>query len=159
LAPDRYGRLLAAVFEVAHLVQLLGMTFVAAQKGWDGVVLIVLLLASRVFRWRYSSDRLARLWLDKEGVTVSARSYNFTGRTMMLGAVLKLSGSRITSWMDSIVTPHARREAWLSYLLEGHVPRSDQWSEHDLTSIQLSAELADAAAEVIKADHLHQGTC
>lgn len=149
--PDtRYGKFLAHMLSVAHTTQLLGMTYVAGQKGWDGVCLVILLFASRLARYPYRNERLAQMWLEREGIEVNARSYQFTGRMMMLGAIQKLSGSRVTEWMDSIVTAHPRREAWLAYLLHGRLPDSDEWSAHDLNSITLSARLAEAAAEAIR---------
>ena len=38
------GKKLSYYFQAAHFVQLLAMTFVAAQKGWDGLTLLMLML-------------------------------------------------------------------------------------------------------------------
>lgn len=150
LPAGRFSTSTAHLLTAAHAIQLLGMTFVAAQKGWDGVCLVILLFASRCFRLRYGNAHLTKMWLEREGISVEARLYRFTGRTMMLGAVQRLSGSKTTGWTDTIITAHPRREAWLAYLMEGKMPDPNQWGQHDLQSIVLSAQLAGAAAEVIR---------
>lgn len=111
-----YGRVLMQWFRIAHLIQLMAMTFVAAQKGWDGIALLILLLSADVVNWRYGKNQLARRWLKNEDVCVKAKSFEFTGRTTMLGAIHKMSLTKVTSWMDEIMPPVPRRQAWLNQL-------------------------------------------
>ncbi|KAB2568563.1 hypothetical protein DBV05_g12758 [Lasiodiplodia theobromae] len=54
---------------LAHALQLLAMTFTAAQKGWDGVCLVVLLALNAIGRWRMREGSLASWWLAVEGVS------------------------------------------------------------------------------------------
>lgn len=111
-----YGRVLMHWFRIAHLIQLMAMTFVAAQKGWDGIALLILLLSADAMHWRYGKNQLARRWLKNEDVCVTAKSFEFTGRTTMLGAIHKMSLTKVTSWMDEIMPPVPRRQAWLNQL-------------------------------------------
>ncbi|KAF4537742.1 Ankyrin repeat-containing protein [Lasiodiplodia theobromae] len=56
---------------LAHALQLLAMTFTAAQKGWDGVCLVVLLALNAIGRWRMREGSLASWWLAVEGVSAT----------------------------------------------------------------------------------------
>lgn len=114
-----YGRVLMHWFRIAHIIQLMAMTFVAAQKGWDGITLLILLLSADAMHWRYGKNQLARRWLKNEEVCVKAKSFEFTGRTAMLGAIHKMSGTKVTTWMDEIMPPVPRRQAWLNRLSKG----------------------------------------
>ena len=124
-----YGRVLMHWFHIAHIIQLMAMTFVAAQKGWDGIALLILLLSADAMHWRYGKSQLARRWLKNEDVCVKAKSFEFTGRTTMLGAIHKMSGTKATTWMDEIMPPVPRRQAWLNRLSkdpsENAPPNSD----------------------------------
>lgn len=124
-----YGRVLMHWFRIAHIIQLMAMTFVAAQKGWDGIALLILLLSADAMHWRYGKNQLARRWLKNEDVCVKAKSFEFTGRTAMLGAIHKMSGTKVTTWMDEIMPPVPRRQAWLNRLSKGQdeneLPDSD----------------------------------
>lgn len=111
-----HNKLLSSWFKVAHIIQLLAMTFVAAQKGWDGLALLLLLMFEQAFQWYRNEDQIAKKWLADEGVSMKAKSFRFTGRTPMVGAIHKLSGSAATAWMDDIVAPCARRNVWLKQL-------------------------------------------
>jgi len=92
------------------------MTSTTAQKAWDGVMLVFLMLPDFLWRMQYQDRFLAGRWLEEEGVEVVAKKFEFTGRTMMLGAIQSFSGSQKTEWVDGIVTPHPRRDAWLERL-------------------------------------------
>lgn len=124
-----YGRILMHWFRIAHIIQLMAMTFVAAQKGWDGIALLILLLSADAMHWRYGKHQLARRWLKNEDICVKAKSFEFTGRTAMLGAIHKMSGTKVTTWMDEIMPPVPRRQAWLNRLSKGQdenaLPDSD----------------------------------
>ena len=103
-------------FKLSHFVQLLAMTFVAAQKGWDGISMIVFMIAADGFPWYPADLQIARRWLEKEGITVRARSFEFSGRTSMIGAIQNFSGSKTSQWIDGLVPASPRREAWLERL-------------------------------------------
>jgi len=75
---------LACWFHSAHQLQLLAMTFVAVQKGWDGVALTAIMLVAWAFERLPSQDRMARHWIDKFGVVIDAKSFEFTGRFAMI---------------------------------------------------------------------------
>jgi hypothetical protein len=89
------------------------MTFVAGQKGWDGVVLLLLITVVFAFGLFYGYNQHAARWLKKEGFVTTAFGCEFAGRTVLLGAVQLLSTEKKTYWMDGIIAPAARRDAWL----------------------------------------------
>jgi len=131
------------------------MTYIAAQKGWDGVALVVLMLLSWVLRLRFTDDSLARAWQVSEGITVEAASFEFTGRTIIIGAVQAFSGSKRTIWVDDIVAPHPRRQAWLRRLEIGDAAGSDnlqgaEFEELDLKAIEITLGLAQLGSEIMK---------
>ena len=108
--------LLSLWFRIAHYIQLLAMTFVAAQKGWDGVCMVIVMISAWLFHWPHGRDYMARRWLEHEGVTVKASRFDFMGRSQMIGAIQMFSGRKVTSWMDSILVNCPRRQAWLQAL-------------------------------------------
>lgn len=150
------GKFLAHWFRVAHIIQLLAMTFVAAQKGWDGIILLMLLLSANVTHWKYRKSQLARCWLLSEDVCVKAKSFEFNGRSAMLGAIHMMSGTKVTTWMDEIMPPAPRRQAWLNRLSKGlseaPLPDSDFeiLSRFDQDWVLLHSELATQAASVLQ---------
>jgi len=160
LPPSMWRMLLSYLLRATHALQLLAMTFVAAQKGWDGVSLVILMLLNYLWGWRHSDRFTVRRWMEVEGVNVNIKSFQFTGRTMMCGAIHCLSGSDNPAWMDEILSPHPRRDAWINRLchLEHPSPEAEdannnadgRWSVHDWKSITLSSELALAAAKIIR---------
>lgn len=155
--------LLALVFKGVHAIQLIATTYVAASKGWDGVALVVLMLLNSVGRWTSNEYFLVKRWMETESVAVQSKTFNFTGRTMLLGAIQDFSESRVVAWMDDIVAPHPRRDAWLARLkVLGKRDQGDnndrdvlhnesgRWSEHDWKTILLSSGLASLSAEVLR---------
>lgn len=153
-----FGKSFAHWFRAAHVIQLLAMTFVAAEKGWDGVALILLLVVANATHWRYGKNQLARRWLRTEDVCVKATSFEFTGRTAMLGAIHKMSGTKVTNWMDEIMPPAPRRQAWLNRLSKedsdsNSSPSPDleyeSLSRFDQDWVLLNSELATQAASVL----------
>lgn len=148
-------------FRIAHFIQILAMTFVAAQKGWDGLALILLLVVERLLQWSQNESQMVRNWLEAESVSVKAKSFRFTGRTPMIGAIHKLSESTATAWMDEIISPSARREVWLKSLGKGSnemaVPDQDfqQLSSFDQGWVELNSGLATEAVKVIKSELGH----
>ena len=160
--PDGSRRLtLGSFLFFTHCVQLLAMTFVAAQKGWDGISLVVFMFINAIWRWTRCDTLTVKHWLEAEGVDIEAKSFDFTGRTMMLGAVQAFNGGNRKDWMDEILTPHPRRDAWLSRLCclqEDDLEKGDSlrgsgnWTAHDWESIRRSADLAFAAASILKSE-------
>jgi hypothetical protein len=102
----------AAWFRTAHIIQLVAMTFVASQRGWDGVSLLILLIISTFMELRFRRELLTRIFCEENGVLVRQKSFEFSGRTPMLGAIQKLSRSRSWFWMDEILASCPRREIW-----------------------------------------------
>ena len=115
-------------FRFAHCHQLLAMTYVAAQKGWDGVCLLCLMIIVWTGTLLLNTKWPAAGWTQREKVGFEATSFKFTGRAPMIGAVQMISDRRIlrktqgnahrnTTWMDTILAPCARRERWTDRLL------------------------------------------
>ena len=147
----------AYLFKLTHVAQLLAVTYVAAQKSWDGVALVILMLVSWILQLRFTNDFMTRCWLESEDTSIETHSFEFTGRTIMIGAIQAFSGSTRTLWMDDIVVPHPRREAWLKKLREhGLLNESDTeyptFTEVDLKAIEVTSGLAKSAAEIMKTE-------
>ena len=155
------GYSLAYLLILTHFLQLLAMTFTAAQKGWDRVALVFLILFEFLWRLQYRDCRIVERWLQDEEVDVVLKSFQFTGRTMMMGAIHSLSRSDQVYWMDGIIAHHPRRNAWLErlrilgtreeedlYLLD----KMSNWKDRDARYIQLSSELAFDSAGVLRAE-------
>lgn len=153
-----FGKLFTHWFRIADLIQLLAMNFVAAEKGWDGVALVILLLLANAMHWRYRKNQLARRWLRTEDICVKAKSFEFTGRTAMLGAIHKMSDTKVTNWMDEIMPPVPRRQAWLNRLSKDPdsnlSPDScyEALSRFDQDWVLLNSELATQAASVLQTE-------
>ena len=150
---------LKAWFGIAHALQLLAMTFVAAQKGWDGPAMMVLIALNWILEWQWNDTQVAETWLAAEGVTVDAKSFCFTGRTQMCFSIHLLSGSNSTTWMDSILTPHRRLrvlERRLKSLPEKMRPVSPKEKQEldsfDQTWVHLHEGLAREGANVLKSE-------
>lgn len=144
-------------FRIAHMLQLAAMTFTAAQKGWDGIALAILVMLDRSLRWLFMGPGLVRRWLDTEGVQVQAKCFKFTGRGIMLGAMQLQSNSKITRWMDDILVPHPRREAFLKCLLEGQScfeTATTSLQESDKSWVEIASRLSHASAEVLEKETL-----
>ncbi|KAF2228765.1 hypothetical protein EV356DRAFT_457110 [Viridothelium virens] len=164
LPEKSHRRGLSTFLSLAHALQLLAMTYVAAQKGWDGLALVVFMVINAVWRWRHCDTLACKRWLESGGINIEAKSFEFTGRTMMLGAIQAFSGGTRMDWMDEIITPHPRRDAWLSRLhrlegvgqektdSEGEIAR---WTAHDWEYIRRSSGLSFAAASVLKSEMRH----
>lgn len=144
----RRNVLIAHWLRCAHVLQLLSMTFVAAAKGWDGVGMLIAMLADRLCHALWCDARLGRRWLERESVNTEARQFLFSGRTVMLGAIQLSSGSSSSTWMDGILTPHPRRDAWLR-ALQGNREPDSTLSDFDQKWVALSSGLSKAAAVVM----------
>ncbi|KAL7933257.1 hypothetical protein V8C35DRAFT_305336 [Trichoderma chlorosporum] len=144
----RSAVLVADWFWFADLLQLTAMTFVAAQKGWDGVCLMVVLALHSAISFFMSTQTSANNWLEREGVEAKVQSFEFGGRTAMMGAIQVFSESPNTSWMDTILVPHPRREAWLKRL--GGDEGGDRLGAHDAAWLEFACEASFASAEVLE---------
>ncbi|KAF2099166.1 hypothetical protein NA57DRAFT_76398 [Rhizodiscina lignyota] len=145
----RANSVAAAWFTAANLLQLLAMTFVAGQKGWDGVCLVILMTAEFAFQWRTQSIRLAKAWVAEAGIDAQVNSFQFGSRMIMLGAIEKFLGCKRTVWMDQIIPPHPRREAWLCNLFEEPFDEAS-FIPSDIAWIKLSGALATLSANILQ---------
>ncbi|KAI0098180.1 hypothetical protein GGR51DRAFT_437618 [Nemania sp. FL0031] len=143
-----WANLASRWFWFANLLQFAAMTFVAAQKGWDGVWMAVLLATHWTLRYTLYGRTLARDWLEREGVEARVASFEFGGRYAMIGAIQVFSRSAVTRWMDDILVPHPRREAWLRSL-RGEEPMGEL-DAHDTRWVESVSEAALAAASILK---------
>jgi hypothetical protein len=140
------------LLEVLHI---LIMTYVAAQKGWDGVALVSLVVvASAIDFISFSDDRIAARWLKREGIRIDATILQFSGRTPMIGTIQALGNQKSTAWMDGIIAPSIRRNIWLSKLASQDI---DSNLEKDLSAsdkdwIDLNEKLTLAAQALIPPD-------
>ncbi|KAI2614093.1 uncharacterized protein GGS25DRAFT_470309 [Hypoxylon fragiforme] len=144
---------LAHGLRALEILQLIIMSYAAAQKGWDGIALLCLILAAWIFDWLLNNDqRIAGLWLQREGIAVKAQSLKFGGRTPIMGLVHALSNKQATSWMDGIISPSNRRAVWLQKLGSQNVdPELEQkLSQRDKEWIALNERLTYAALEATK---------
>lgn len=147
--------LFAVYFRLAHLLQILAMTYVAAQKGIDGVSLLVLMLGNYGVGLLRGKNQIARRWLDKEGVGVEARTFRFSGRTPMVGCVHSLSGAGNAKWMDALISPSRRREVWLQELDaagEGRLKDKNHecLNSSDSTWVRLHTQMARDAVDLVR---------
>lgn len=150
------NRITMLYFRLAHISQLLAMTFVAAQKGIDGVSLVALLLISYSFQYLFGGHQMAREWLEAGNVTVDAHTFRFTGRTAMIGAIHMISEARGAAWMDPFLTPCPRIQAWFEEL-EGSTDMRDRpnsalqaLSSSDRSWVLLNSQLSIQASTVIR---------
>jgi hypothetical protein len=119
---------LVSVARVLATLQLATMTYAAAQKGWDGVGLLAVIIVAWVSDWvLYREHVLAAQWLKHEDVDIRAQSFKFSGRVPMLGAIQVLKGTGNISWMDGILAPSNRRNQWLADLVK--LPAVAGWQQ------------------------------
>ena len=148
------NRLQMAYFRLAHILQLLAMTFVAAQKGVDGVCLLVLLASTHGFQYLFGGHKRARQWLEAENVAIDAHTFRFSGRTPMIGAVHALSQARNAEWMETLIAPCPRISSWLDGLSTRVDPsvRRDlgALSSSDRTWVVLNTQLTIEAERLIR---------
>ena len=152
----RTAAIATAWFRFAHVLRLAAMTFVAAQKGWDGVILVVLVFAHCLMHVFFRSRTLAQHWIEREEVDASVRSFEFGGRVAMIGAIQAFSETNNTTWMDEIISSHPRRDALLARIGDdddqqhGFIPWDAAWIDN-------MAEASLAAAAVMK-EEMHQAS-
>ncbi|EFW14639.1 hypothetical protein D8B26_007010 [Coccidioides posadasii str. Silveira] len=109
---------LAFLLQFLSFLQLACMTFVAAQKGWDGVGLLVFIFVSWFFEEMVccSHSGLAKRWLKKNRIKVEPRTFVFSGRVAMMGAIQVFKCNPQMSWMDGIIQPCPRRNVLMQGL-------------------------------------------
>ncbi|KIW01562.1 uncharacterized protein PV09_07038 [Verruconis gallopava] len=160
----KFHSIAARLLKMGNANQLMAMAYVAAHKGWDGVFLLAIMVADLILLWPSQGTQAARKWRKSEGIEVRSKSFAFTGRTIMIGAIQKLSGSKNTVWMNEILVPHPRREVWLSKLIndeEDNAPLNvdrANLTERDLKKVNLTAELSRGAATCIS-EHFRETNC
>ena len=111
---------LTCFLRLLALLQLLDMTFVASQKGWDGVGLLVFICVAWLTEdLVYGERQMAKRWLNRYGITITLKPFEFTGRTPMLGAIQVFKDNPVHQWMDNILVPSDRRQKWLMRLIDG----------------------------------------
>ncbi|MCJ1240189.1 hypothetical protein MMC14_008189 [Varicellaria rhodocarpa] len=146
---------LLCFFRVFHIFQLLSMSYVAAEKGWDGISMVFFMLIAEGFMWCGRDLQVAKHWLGVEGITVEAKSFEFSGRTPMVGAIQRFSGSKNSRWMDDLVCPSPRREAWLERLgvMTNSEPsqKYDDLGEFDKRWVDINVTLGMRAADLLQA--------
>ncbi|KAF4629280.1 hypothetical protein G7Y89_g8866 [Cudoniella acicularis] len=114
---DTSTKVLASIFATLELLQLLSMTYVASQKGWDGIGMLILVISCWIWEKAvYSEKSVVREWITEAGIDISVTTFEFSGRTPMLGAIQLWKQNPIEVWMDNILQPTPRRQVWLSYL-------------------------------------------
>ncbi|OAL38164.1 hypothetical protein AYO20_02616 [Fonsecaea nubica] len=96
ITTERSCRWLFWYFQLTHYLQLLAMTYVAAQKGWDGLLLLVFMVISRLARseaaafmmpWSTRARGAAATWLQQNNIDVQTNTFRMAGRTQMIGAI------------------------------------------------------------------------
>lgn len=158
---------LVMYFQTAHYVHLLIMTYVAAQKGWDGVCLLCLMVASEILKMALNWDDPVQQWFEHNGIACKATVAEMSGRTSMLGAVQLFHDKYLNpelskennSWMDDIMTPSPRLRAWTKCLHEfAHGDDYEPFlngltnlSDFDLGWIKKNVELSKIALDAIMA--------
>ena len=151
------GRIQIVFFRLAHIAQLLAMTFVAAQKGIDGVCLVILLMINYGSQYLLGGYKMARQWLEAEHISVDASSFRFSGRTAMIGAIHTISQARDAEWMTSLIVPCPRITVWLDELkcnaeMRAQVDRDTRrLSSSDRAWVLLNSQLAIQAGRLIGA--------
>lgn len=139
------------------VLQILALTYVAAQKGWDGVGLLVFVVVAGIYEDVIQQENhLARGWAKRYGVHFESKSFEFKGRVSMIGAIqiYKLDPTR--TWMDSILVPSQRRDIWLKMLRERKFECEDDdpiWkgaNEEVKSWVRFNMATSKAAAKVME---------
>ena len=158
LATPPAGRLQTNFFRVAHIFQLLAMTYLAAQKGVDRVCFVSILVANYCFQYLLGDHKMARRWLEADRVSVEANTFVFSGRTPMVGAVHALSQAQDATWMETMIVPRPRMSAWLHELKMPEESRSQldvrvqklKLSPSDRSWVVLNTQLTIQAVDLIR---------
>lgn len=93
------------------------MTYVASQKGWDGIGLLAMVTVCWAWEHVVQSDTsVVKKWVTASDIDVKVTTFEFSGRTAMLGSIQVWKKTSVETWMVDILEPTPRREVWLSYL-------------------------------------------
>ena len=159
---SRFGRLsticTVALLRLLATLQLLVMTFVACQKGWDGIGLLVFVVVARITEDVIQYERrLTKSWAKRHGVSFGARSFEFKGRTSMIGAIQIFKKDPTQSWMDIILQPAARRNLWLKKIDDGKddYEEDPMWKElkdSDRSWVRFNIATSRAAAKIVESE-------
>ncbi|CAI7621217.1 unnamed protein product [Penicillium glandicola] len=133
-AEGKQAQLVARWFYFAHGLQLAAITYVAAQKGWDGICLVCILFVQNLYDWTLRGNAKAADWLAREGVEVKVKSYEFGWRTAMLVAYRYSASRRLIQGKE----------------LEKNL--EVQLDEHDLDWVNNAVSLSIQGGEVLKRD-------
>lgn len=110
---------LIVLLRMLAFLQVLVLTFVAAQKGWDGIGLLIFITIAWVTeKLSHNDTRLFEAWKKQHGIELEARTFEFTGRVAMIGAIQVFNENRFSCWMDSILVPNKKRDMWLKKLAD-----------------------------------------
>jgi len=123
--PTKISNFVHGWFRFAEVLQVVAMTYVAGEKGWDGLMLFILITVAWVLGKLLGYNRHAQNFLRDQGCRVTAFGCEFPGRTELLGAVQLLSTQGKTLWMDSIIAPCDRRAVLLEKLLRDREVKAD----------------------------------
>lgn len=82
--------------------------------------MLALLIISTVVHFRFRHELLVRMFCEENRVAVMQESFEFSGRTAMMGAIQQLSETQSWQWMDDILAPCPRREAWARIVSTGN---------------------------------------
>jgi hypothetical protein len=153
---DMGTKYLASFLRLLGLLQLLSMTFVAAQRGWDGVGMLVLIITA----WLsdlviYGDNQLTKRWLLSGGTNIKTKSFQFSGRSIMIGAIQVFKKNPVQTWMDEILAPSDRRTVWLRRLKVGDTAPQSKALEASLSAfdqewVERNRTLCLQAAEVLQ---------
>ncbi|KAK1071667.1 hypothetical protein LTR33_010396 [Friedmanniomyces endolithicus] len=143
-------------FRVADTTQLIAMTFTAANKGWDGLCLVLLLAAHYVLFWGLGRQSLAGDWLKQNDITVHTRCLEFSGRHPMIGTIQVLTETGNARWMDEILESTPRRATWLAALklpAEESILFDEHLGQDERTNVSNNRKWTQEAVELAKTLH------
>lgn len=139
------------------VLQLLALTFVAAQRGWDGVgLLIFVVFAGLTESVIQKENDLADGWAKRYGVLFETRTFEFKGRVSMLGAIQIYKVDPTRTWMDDIIVPNQRRDIWLKMLSQEKYECEDDdpmWEAADngvRSWVRFNLAMSRAAAKIME---------
>lgn len=150
--PSQPQSLLHQWFQAAHYLQILAMTYVAAEKGWDGVCMVLLMAIARICHLPFRNSFMAHSWLAQDGISVKAYSFRFGTRTQLICGVHMFNGNKDARWMDRIICPAPRRDVLLGELGCFPSPASvvEGLSQYDHDWVKYQADITSRAVEIMK---------
>jgi hypothetical protein len=134
IIPPNQSKYLIQGFSTVRVLQLLLMTYVASQKQWDGICLVILVMLAIVIEKLMGDTRHARDWLEGSGYTCETVTCEFAGRHDLMGAVQCIAGGKETAWMDKVLQIARRRTVWLGKIRARWVSREKLAKEYQALS-------------------------